>query len=209
MTDAAQSVQEDIAYVRALAEQGRAGPLLGGSIMVAAGGVFSAASLAEWAMAVGLAPAPPGWLEGIWFVALGVDAVATAALILRLRASKAARAAGPRINKAFGAIWNGVGLAIGACVFSFLLAQQALHDAAVFAGFPALVLSLYGAGWTASAVLSQRRWMWGVGLGSFAAALLTGLLTGQTSLLLAFAACLLLLIAAPGAVLMRQARAQA
>jgi hypothetical protein len=113
------------------------------------------------------------------------------------------------MNKAFGAIWNGVGLAIGACVFSFVLTQRALHDPAVFAGFPSLVLALYGAGWTASAVLSERRWMWGVGLGSFGAALLAGLLAGQASLLLAFAACLLLLIAAPGVVMMRQARKQA
>jgi hypothetical protein len=208
MTHTTQTLKDDLAFIRSLAEEGRAGPLLGGPILLTNGLIFSGASLLDFALATHPALARQDWLADVWWAALGLSALVTIALIARLRAGKG-RGSGPLVAKTFGSIWSGVGLAVWACVFGLLLAQARLQDGTVFAGFPTVILALYGAGWTASATLAQQRWMWGVALGGFAAAVLAGWLAGQASLLLVFAAALLLLMAAPGLILMRQARGKA
>ena len=47
MTDQ-NAIRDDIAFMRALAEQGQRGPLIGGAIMLAGGGLFGTASLIIW-----------------------------------------------------------------------------------------------------------------------------------------------------------------
>jgi hypothetical protein len=205
MSDIVSSVRDDIAFMRRMAEDGRKGPILGGSIMAAAGGVYGIASLIAWLMATGAIPAPVIWQIRIWWLAMAVNLLIWIPLVLRFRIRRP-RTGGRRVNQGFAAIWNGVGAAIFTCAFSLVLAQHRLHDPAILAGFPSLVLALYGAGWLASAVLSQTRWMGAAALGSFAAALAGGALAGTSTLLLLFAAALVLLMALPGVALMRGAR---
>ena len=64
-----QSVKDDIAFMRALATEGRSAPLLGGAIMIAAGLIFAAASLTHYAVAVTGAHVTLWIYPIIWFAA--------------------------------------------------------------------------------------------------------------------------------------------
>ena len=60
-----QAIQDDIAYMRALAHEGRHAPLLAGPILVTAAIVFGAATLLQWLLQVEtlkLSPWAPLWL---------------------------------------------------------------------------------------------------------------------------------------------------
>jgi hypothetical protein len=65
MTRDTQTLQDDIAYMRDLAREGRNAPLLAGPVLVLAAVVFGAASLAQWAIQSGLAQFSP-WAS-LWF----------------------------------------------------------------------------------------------------------------------------------------------
>ena len=49
MTSHKQTLGEDIAFMRALAEEGRSRPLIGGSILLGSGVLYGTASLLVWA----------------------------------------------------------------------------------------------------------------------------------------------------------------
>ena len=61
-----QSLRDDIAYLRALAAEGRTAPFLGGSILIAAGVIFGACSLMHWAIATRLVALPTYSLAIMW-----------------------------------------------------------------------------------------------------------------------------------------------
>ena len=64
MTDQ-NAIRDDIAFMRALAEERRNDPLLGGSIMIAGGGLFGTTSLVIW---IGLLNglAIDSWIQLAW-----------------------------------------------------------------------------------------------------------------------------------------------
>lgn len=202
----AQSMREDIAFLRALAEEGAGGPIFGGSILVAAGVIYAAASLAVWC-AITQRPSQAGaWMAPIWGGALAAHAGAMAVLILRLK--RRGQSMVNRTNRVFARVWNGIGMAILSCLASFFLTAWLARMPEVFAGYPAVILALYGVGWTVTAAASNQRWPWGVAALSFLFAIASGALAGSASLPLLFAAALLALLVAPGAMLIRQARAR-
>ena len=83
MTRETQTIQDDIAYMRALAHEGRHAPLLAGPMLVAAGLIFGTANLGQWAIQAGVLNVNPWAQLGLWIAA----AVAFGALInARLRA---------------------------------------------------------------------------------------------------------------------------
>ena len=61
MSEHIDTLKDDIAFMRALAQEGRRAPLLGGALLLAAGLLFSAASLVSWAMSAGLIVLPSVW----------------------------------------------------------------------------------------------------------------------------------------------------
>ena len=70
--DQTQSLHDDIAYMRAMAQEGRNAPLLSGPIMVAAGVIFGSASLVQWAIQTGLVVVSP-WAQLWVWLAAGAD----------------------------------------------------------------------------------------------------------------------------------------
>ena len=202
----AQSVREDIAFLRTLAEQGASGPLAGGSILLATGLIYAAASVAVWYVTTHMPSEAGRWMWPIWGSAMTSQAVTMTIIILRLKGrGRGLVAANNRSNRAFAMIWNGVGCAIMACLASFLLTAWQAHLPQVFAGFPAVILVLYGVGWTMTAASSRERWTWGVAVLSFVLTIVLGAFAGSANLPLLFALALLLLIAAPGALLIKRA----
>jgi hypothetical protein len=205
-SETARSAREDIAFMRSLAEEGASGPLLGGSFMLATGLIYAAASASFW-LVVTRAPSYTyrSW-PWIWGVALAAQVLTLTFIGFRLR--RRPRGVKTRSNRVFAWTWNGVGIAILACAASFLLDAKLGHVWAVFEGFPAVILLLYGVGWMATASASNERWTWGVAALSFLFAIAAGAFARNINGLLLFTLALLLLLAAPGALLIKRAQAR-
>lgn len=201
MTDQ-QNLGDDIAFMRGLAEAGREAPMLGGSILVAAGLVFGTASFTVWAL---LRAGFYGWMHPIvWGAAGGVFLLC----LFALRGTTKSGAGGSA--QAMGVAWSGVGWAIFAIVTSLMLFSARLGDWTVMSAMPSIILALYGSAWFVAACLRRAAWLHAVAFGSFAMALVNGWYAADGAVVyLIYGVSLLALLAVPGLVLMRQARAAA
>jgi hypothetical protein len=206
MSDAAQSMRDDIAFMRNMAEEGRDGPVLGGSFLLATGLIYAAASAAQWLVIITRVPSLfwNSW-PWIWGVALATHIVVMTFISFRVRRRRGGVMT--RSNRVFSWTWNGVGMAIFACLASFFLEAKLGHSWGAFEAFPMVILALYGVGWTATAASSKERWAWAVAGLSFVFAIAAGPLARNVNLVLLFALALLLLLAAPGVLLIKRARA--
>ena len=203
MNDQINALKDDVAFMRALAQEGRSAPLLGGATMVAAGVIYTGATLVSWAIAAGLIAAPATWLSGVWVVATAIYLAVLSLLVSRWRRIGQPGSSATS-NRAFRWAWTAGGCALGSIFAGAILAAHRLHSDLVFAIFPTIVLSIYGAAWTLTSVMSSRRWVRWVAAGCFAAAIGLAVLNTASQIYLAFAAALMLLMTAPGIALMRQ-----
>jgi hypothetical protein len=157
MSENIDTIKDDIAFMRALAQEGRRAPLLGGASLLAAGLLFSAATLVCWAMTAGLLILPSFWYLGVWVVATIAFYCVLAALLVswRRNVKPGATTTG---NRAFRGAWSAGGWAMTAISLGSTVMVWRLHTWLVFAAFPSIILSVYGAAWMISAVVSDR---WG------------------------------------------------
>ncbi|MFN7535514.1 MAG: hypothetical protein ACK5QD_11315, partial [Brevundimonas sp.] len=146
--DDIQSVHDDIAYMRALATDGRRAPLLGGSILIAAGLLFGGASVVHYGIDSELLALPPvayAWLWGgsmlLFFLAL---------VVLQRRIGKLPGAMS-LANRAAGTAWMGVGLVIFTTSISMAVIGWKYETPIPALLFPSLIFAAYGAGWAVSA----------------------------------------------------------
>ncbi|HEX8568815.1 MAG TPA: hypothetical protein VF699_02685 [Caulobacteraceae bacterium] len=203
--DQMQAIRDDLAYMRALADEGRRTPLLGGSILIAAGLIYGAAALAHWAvitdvLAVGLAG-----LNVIWGVAVAAFFAALFVLKARLGGKPGAAAMN---NKVSAAAWGGMGGASFAIALSLFAAVYKTGDWIFMGLFPPVIFALYGAAWIVGSALSDAPWMRWVAVASFGAAVASGLLIGTAEQYLVYAAAFFLLSVVPGIALTRQEPAE-
>lgn len=196
-----QTLKDDIAFMKALAQEGSAVPLLFGGVMVAAGLIFGAGAVGHWAIATGVLQVSEWGLLFNWLGAGAIFGIA-ANLILRRARTKPGYSAG--VNKATGAAWSGVGFAIFASWAGLMGIGLTTGQWVVMNVFPVLIFALYGAAWFVAATLSGKGWIMFVAIGSFAGAVLMGTLTASPYLMLGYAVCLMLLTVLPGLILMRQ-----
>jgi len=99
--------------------------------------------------------------------------------------------------RAFRSAWSAGGWAMTAISLGSGLIAWRLRTWLVFAAFPTIILSIYGAAWMISATVSDRWWVRWVAAGCFIAAIGMALMPSYQAESLAFAAALLLLMAAP------------
>lgn len=193
------SPNDDLAFLRALAEAGRDVPLVCGPYFLVAGCVFALASFA--AFGVSLSPAPPVAITGVWLGASVIYAI----LIARLN-RRAAMVAGATatINQAVSTVWMGLGWGIAAMFAGSAILAWRFDNALVWAAFPSTMLAVYAAGWAATAFIARKRWLKLVTVGAFFASILTALTTGSRWTFLVYGILLLLLLAVPGGILVRQ-----
>lgn len=94
------STQEDLARLRAIAEQGRSAPLLGGWHLILWGGAMALALLINWAVIVRMLPWP-GWSLAISWFGIVIAAWAASVLIGRRKADEpGAWSVGNRVERA-------------------------------------------------------------------------------------------------------------
>lgn len=195
-----QSLKDDLAYLRALAAEGRRAPLVGGGILAAAGGIFGIASLVHWAVTADILRIPNWAFMAIWLGATVLFLIALFVLKGRVRAKPGAQSS---TNRAAGSAWMGVGFACFTLFIAFMVASWRTQDWLIMSLFAPVILSLYGAAWTVAAAMTRRTWIWALALGSFAAAILSASLIGRPEQYLAYAASLFLLAFVPGVITAR------
>ncbi|MFM8376053.1 MAG: hypothetical protein ACKN9P_08375 [Phenylobacterium sp.] len=202
MTDAQNTLGEDIAYLKTLAEEGRAAPVLAGPYMALGGGLFGLTSLLAYAITAGFLPLPAQALGWIW-PASGLAFVFALPLLNRRTRSRLGSAS--TLNETIGVIWTQAGMVIGVLFCALLFAGFRTSDWGVFNLFPSVILALYGLCWMAAAHIGRTPWLRRVGIGSFIASVaIAGQAAGGPLLWLAYAIALFALGLAPGLQLMRQ-----
>ncbi|MDP1737029.1 MAG: hypothetical protein Q8L23_06280 [Caulobacter sp.] len=196
-----QTLKDDIAFMKALAQEGGSAPLLGGSILVAAGLIFGGASVVHWAVLTGILAVTPWAFPILWVAALGLFLVTLTILNRRLRGKPGAGTPG---NRAAGTAWAAVGWTIFAISLSLMIIAIRAQSEIPMLVFPSLILGLYGMGWSVAAAMSGKRWIWLTAIGSYAGALVVAWFAIDPVVYLVYGAALLLLATLPGYVLMRQ-----
>lgn len=191
----------DIAYIRALAEEGRTAPPLNGPFLIAAAVVFGAASVAQWAIQSGLVDVSPWAQLWVWIVAGVVFALVLTVLIRR---SEGKPGHNNIRNEAISVAWMGVGFVIFSVWLGLMAMGFTTGDWTAMRIMPSLVFAAYGAAWLVAAAMSGRKWMNGVALTSYAGAALLGAVSHLSIGYLVFAALLMGVALIPGIILTRQ-----
>ena len=199
--DQVQSVHDDIAYMKALAQEGRRAPLLGGSILIAAGLIFGLASIVAYGIDSGIINAPSVAYAFLWG---GAGLIFFVVLMLQIRRTGGRPGANSVVNRAGGAGWMGVGLATFFMALAMTVVSWKTGSEVSFMLFPSLIFALYGSGWAVSATMSDQKWQWRLAVACWIAAPLIAFLTGSPLMWLAYAAGLFLFALVPGVLLVRQ-----
>jgi len=194
------NLQDDIDYIKALAEAGNAGPLRSGATLLWAGILFSLASIGQYLLMIGVLP-QQAWVSlVIWFGCGGLFGVIAMLLNRRDRAVSAT-------GKASNSVWSGVGLGIGASLITVILVVYQTHETIALSFISPILIVLYGVGWWVDARMSGLTWLKWVSAGCFVAAPVLGLMAAMPEQMLAYAGCLLLLASVPGYILMKAEKA--
>ena len=200
MTDP--SLGDELAYIRALAEEGSVGPMRNGAALVAAGLVYAAAAIAQYLSVENILPQTVLASVVIWGGATVLFIALT--MVFRLSGHRGQKSVG---NRAAAATWSGVGIGIGFFTLCMIVIANVLKDfSAVSFTIAPVVLILYGVGWWVGGAIVNKGWIKTVAFGSFIAAPLITLLAGRAEQLLAYAVCLILFTTVPGVILMRAAK---
>jgi hypothetical protein len=201
MTDVQTKIGDDLAYLKTLAEEGRAAPVLAGPYMALGGGLFGTTSLAAYAIQAGFLPLPASAVGGIWLASGLVFALGLPFLNRRTRTRPGAASS---VNETIGVVWTQAGIAIGVLFVALMAAGFRTSDWGVFNVFPSIILALYGLCWTTAAHIGRTGWLRRIGVGGFIAAIALATVAGGPLLWIAYAIALFALALAPGLLLMRQ-----
>jgi len=201
--DPVRSAHDDLAFLRKVVDQGGRAGVTGGSVFFAGGLLYGVQCLYHWAQLKGWADFPP--LVNL-VMAAGPTVLFLAFLtVVLVRDSRVAQAGSQ--SRALQAMFSGVGLANLAMVAVFGINAARHPEFPVWLFYPAVIFALQGAAWFVVWRMRQRAWLGLVALGWLAAAVALGLsIDAIERYILIAAGALFVLMALPGAVMMRLAR---
>lgn len=192
----------DLAYVRAMAEEGRHAPLLGGSHFLFWGALNATAYVLHWGVLEGVVPLGDGATFAFLWSGYGIiAAIGMMALGARYRDKPGRSSLGVRAE---GAIWNGVGIAIGIVAIGCIGRMVLEGDNQAPNGIMAPVLALFGAALTATGIMARERWLLLFAAVGYAAALLLGVFANAAWAYPVAAAANIVVLAIPGITLLRR-----
>ncbi len=192
---------DDLAYARTLAEEGRHAPLIGGAFLVLFGALLAITWTAHWALTTGQFGATLPFNPGVIWVGFGV---AVGVGVPWVSASVRKKAGGSAIgNRTDRAVWQAGSGAIFAVVAGTLLAAVLRGEHHAPDAIMAACFGFYGIALTTTARIAGVRWLGGFGLLAFVfSAALWAFNSEPWAYLLAAAAAVIVLIA-PGVIIMR------
>lgn len=212
MTDASTSTSEtDVAYLKRLAQAGRGAPAPFLMLMAVFGGAYGLFALVTVGLVLlemqgdgMLGPESSARFVGQWgFVT--ANAVFLIGVVWTLW-----QTFGPQrqaVSRAGAAIWSAAFIGLIATLGAMTTSVMGPHPMLRPEGLPAVLLTLWGCAWWATAIIGDRRWLLAIAFGSFTAAVVLPVSFGSLWALPMLAACLLLLAFLPAVLLMRERRA--
>lgn len=205
MNDKLKTAQDDLAFLRTIAEGGgeRGGlGVAGGALYGAAGLIYGIQTLAYFVQEKGGLRLPPlGDLVMAWLPTAIFLILMTIVIIIDRKRPQVGVA-----NRAVNAAFAGAGLANLALVLIFASAASRHHDFHYWLFHPAVVFVLQGAVWYVVFMLRKRLWMLLVSLGWLVSGVALGMLIERADLYLLIASLgLFAFMMVPGFFMMRQA----
>lgn len=192
---------QDINYARALAEEGRQAPLIGGGYFVMFGVLLAICYVVQWGVLAGLLPFQPNFIGVVW-AGFGLAALIGGALLsARIRKLPGGAAIPNRVDRH---VWQGVMAAIlvvvaGTVTRAALVGDFSAPNAIVASGF-----GFYGVALYATATAGGHAWLRNFAIQAW---ILSGMiwffLDKSWIYLLAAGGCIAVL-AVPGLVMMRR-----
>lgn len=190
----------DLAYARTLAEEGRHAPLLGGAHLMFWGVLNTAAFIAHWAVLTGAIAVGPLGFPYVWGAYGVVAFIGMALLRMRTRTKPGLTTIGARAEHA---IWTGVAAALIAVVLGsigrLIVAQEPTAPNAILGA----AFGLYGAALIAVSALAAQKWMRLFGFVSVGVAGVVCLFANEPFAYLIAAGGSVLVLIAPGVVLLK------
>jgi hypothetical protein len=202
----ADSVHDDLAFMRSLVDGGGGQPSVAGAAAYSAAGLlYGFQCLFHLGQALGWIRIPD-WAT-LTFVVF-ITAAFLAVLIWVIRKDKLAGMRGSSTNRGINAAFSGAGMANTAMIVVFAYNAIRLDDFSIWLLYPAVVFALQGAVWYVAHILRRRRWMLWTAIGWIAGSVGLGLLVAQPIAYLALCSvALIVLMAWPGWIMVREARA--
>jgi len=195
-----QSYQDDLDYVRTLAESGAQAPLLGGRFLAWWGGMISLAYLGHYSLATGMFG--PG-IEHVWLMWLGVIAVALAGQFMMVRTFPPNKPGQGSAGNRAHIVWATAGVSIGLFILGTALGVAWLDVPVIaFNWSLALVFAVYGCALMVTGhlagnpVLTRAAWL------ALATVAVTAAFAARAEVYLVAACGVLLTVFAPGLILL-------
>jgi hypothetical protein len=204
MTDSMRAAREDLAFLKAVAED--RGPLPGpfGWNLFAAGLVVGVNLIAFWAVTAARGGSP-SLLNSLWSWGPGTVVYLPLSVMLYLRGRHVPLGPSARV---FGAAWAAM-LAMTLTILIGVVMARIATGKPFEEVWPAIAFGLYGGAWTVVGLTRRRLWILAVAIGCFLTAVACAALIEKPALYLALGVGVLLFFGAPGAVIMFQARRRA
>lgn len=181
---AAEGLQaDDLARLRAIAEEGRQRPLLGGHSLLVWGGAITLAAAMSWSVMARLITLPYWSISAIWFGLMTGAALLSRSFERRSSGSGAALSVGNRVSRS---VWQMAGaflatLAIGLTLHAAFAARASDGGAtwAMLSVMAPVTFGVFGIALAATAVSGNAPWLQRFAWLSFAFTIVTAALLGQ------------------------------
>ena len=201
MSNDLQELKADIAFVRALTDDGGHAFARSGALLVVVGAVFGLVNLQYWLVYREILAVPRAWVPWLWLEGVVVLLVALPFVIRRFPARPSAA------SRAMLAAWSAVGVGITAAAIALAIGGQRMGIVSfVPMVFPIVLFTLYGAAWWVAFAVKRQTWFALVAAACFLGAIVCGFVMGTPNTWLVLALGLFLLVAFPGVAILRQAR---
>jgi hypothetical protein len=202
--DSSDTKQDDLNFLRRLAEAGQDAPLTMGPYLIAGGGWFGLASLAIGLAQIGAIPSGVNAVLGQAMLIAVVGFAVTLFMLLRRERGRVQNTT----NNTLGAAWSAVGWGIFLFVIAISLVVARTGEEYLLNSISLVVLTLYAMAWKLSAEVSRKSWMNAIVGLTVISLLIVAVSIGSMFSWLAYAAALLLSAVLPGFYLVSLARKQ-
>ncbi len=201
--DETQQAHADLAFMKALVEDGGRSQWTGGAIFVAAGLLYGLQCLVHWTQVLGITR-----FSDTFMLAFVIGISATFLVVLGMVVWRDRKAVQRAVStRALNAAFGGAGLANLVLCSVFGLVAWRERSTTIWLLYPVTISVVQGFAWYVVFMMRKRPWLALVSAGWFATAVGLGLLIGHhAGYILLLATALLVLMAIPGAMMMRLAK---
>lgn len=204
MADDIETVRDDLAFMRALADAPDKPNLAMGQAFLAAGIIYGTQGLVQWATSIGVITLT-GWVYLGFIIGCTVAFLAVLGVIIWKNRGNTSNSA---VRRAYESAFQGAGLANICIVIVFIVANIRTGDGGVWYFYTPFIYAVQGMAWFLAFRMRKRAWLGLVALGWYVGAVALGLTAHSPTYVLVIALSLIVLLAGPGLVMMRVAAKQ-